>query len=213
MTLSRGEPEDVSDLGTRLQDLADEALMIRYAGGEEAAFEILLDRYRRPLFSFLYRRLGRADRAEDVFQEAFYEVIRARRSYKPKFKFASWLFRIARNRAVDRHRRNGLREMESLSNPAHNDPQQGESALNMMKGSDPDPEEMTRGLELERALDAALAALPAEQSEVFWLKEKSGLTLAEVAKIVGVSENTVKSRLRYALEKLRSDLAQKGFLP
>ena len=80
-------------------------------------------------------------------------------------------------------------------------------------GSNPSPEEAAGRLEMQEALESALAGLPAEQREVFWLKEKSGLTLAEVARLSGVSENTVKSRLRYALEKIRADLAQKGFQP
>jgi RNA polymerase sigma-70 factor (ECF subfamily) len=77
----------------------------------------------------------------------------------------------------------------------------------------PDPETLVYGRELGNALEEALAALPADQREVLWLKEKSGLSLAEIAEITGVSENTVKSRLRYALEKMRAVLAQQGFEP
>jgi RNA polymerase sigma-70 factor (ECF subfamily) len=173
--------------------------MSRYAAGEEAAFEILLSRYSRPLYSFLRRYLGRPDRAEDVFQDVFFEVIRGRKSYRPRYRFAPWLFRIGRNRAVDRLRRNGLREMESLDRAANPREEEGEPRVH--------------GRELGRALEGALAALPADQREVLWLKEKSGLGLAEIAEITGVSENTVKSRLRYALEKMRAVLAQQGFKP
>jgi RNA polymerase sigma-70 factor (ECF subfamily) len=187
--------------------------MSRYAAGDEAAFETLLSRFSRPLYSFLCRYLGRADRAEDVFQDVFYEVIRARKSYRPRYRFAPWLFRIGRNRAVDRLRRNGVREMESLDRAANPREDDGDPRINAIAAGDPDPETLFHGRELGKALEGALAGLPADQREVLWLKEKSGLSLAEIAKITGVSENTVKSRLRYALEKMRAALAQQGFEP
>ncbi|MEW6263094.1 MAG: RNA polymerase sigma factor [Thermodesulfobacteriota bacterium] len=196
----------------RLTELADEELMARYARDEEAAFEVLLARYRRPLFGFLYRFLGRSDKAEEVFQEVFFEIIRARKRYRPDSKFAAWIFRIARNRAVDRLRRNGFREMESLDQQL-NPGQEGDSRLDHLAGNDPSPEEMARSRQLEEALDKALAGLPEEQREVFWLKEKSELSIAEIAALTGVSQNTVKSRLRYALEKIRAELLERGFGP
>ena len=187
--------------------------MSRYAAGEEAAFGILLSRYTRPLYSFLRRYLGRADRAEDVFQDVFYEVIRGRKSYRPRYRFAPWLFRIGRNRAVDRLRRNGLREMESLDRAANPREEDGDPRVTAIASGNPDPETLVQGRELGKALEGALAALPPDQREVLWLKEKSGLSLAEIAEITGIPENTVKSRLRYALEKMRAALAEQGFEP
>ena len=104
-------------------------------------------------------------------------------------------------------------QMHSLDNPLNPQEQQGESRLTTVTAATPDPEGVAQGLELQEAVEAALASLPPEQSEVFWLKEKSGLTLAEIADLTGVSENTVKSRLRYALEKIRAHLTQQGFRP
>ena len=198
---------------SRLIDMADEELMARFVKDEEAAFEVLLSRYRRPLYGFLFRYLGRADKAEDVFQDVFFEVIRAKKRYRPESKFAAWIFRIARNRAVDRLRRNGFREMESLDAKINPDSETGDSRISLIAGDDPSPEENVQKRELETALQKALAQLPEEQREVFWLKEKSGLTLSEIAEITGVSQNTVKSRLRYALEKIRTDLIKRGFRP
>ncbi len=198
---------------SRVQDLSDEELMVRYARGEETAFEVLLGRYRRPLFGFLARYLGRTDKAEDVFQEVFLEVIRARKQFRGEHRFASWLYRIARNRAVDRMRRNGFREMESLDDPLDAGDGEGETRAGRIAGSNPDPEAVVRGVQMKRVLDRALASLSAEQREVLWLKERSGLSLADVAKLLGVSENTVKSRLRYALDKIRSQLMEQGFTP
>lgn len=197
----------------RLSELTDEELMARYVKDEEVAFEVLLSRYRRPLFGFLFRYLGRMDKAEDVFQEVFFEVIRARKRYRPESKFSAWIFRIARNRAVDRLRRDGFREMDSLDDYVSQNNCEGETKINRVVGNDPDPEELTSSNELEQALSQALQKLPPEQREVFWLKEKSGLTLAEIAELTNVSQNTVKSRLRYALEKLRAELTERGFRP
>ena len=197
----------------RLTELTDEELMARYVRDDEAAFEILLSRFRRPLFGFLYRYLGRTDKAEDVFQETFFEVIRARKRYRPEARFSAWIFRIARNRAVDRLRRDGFREMESLDMSLDSESREGESRLSRVTAEDPDPEEAARHRQLEDAVLEVLETLPMEQREVFWLKEKSGLTLAEIAEITGVSQNTVKSRLRYALEKLRTQLTERGFKP
>jgi RNA polymerase sigma-70 factor (ECF subfamily) len=203
----------VSERVPRLHTLSDEELMVRYAKGDEAAFEMILSRYTRPLFGFLCRYLGGVDRAEDVFQEVFYEVIRGRRSYRPRYRFAAWLFRIGRNRAVDRLRRNGVRKTESLDHPANPHDNEGEAQVAKIVTDDPDPESEAQSLELGKALEAALASLPADQREVFWLKERSGLSVGEIAVITGVSQNTVKSRLRYALEKLRAILVQQGFAP
>ncbi len=203
----------MSERVSRLHTPSDEELMSRYAGGDEAAFEIILSRYSRPLFGFLSRYLGRADRAEDVFQEVFYEIIRGRKGYRPRYRFAAWLFRIGRNRAVDRLRRNGVRKMESLDHPSNPREHEGENRVANVVAGDPDPESEVQGRELGKALEGALASLPADQREVFWLKERSELSLGEIAEITGVSQNTVKSRLRYALEKLRATLVQQGFEP
>ncbi len=197
----------------RLNELPDEELMAMYARDEESAFEVLLARYRKPLFGFLFRYLGRPDKAEDVFQDVFYEVVRARKSFRPDSKFSYWLFRIARNRAVDRLRRNGFREMESLDQGLYSDGEEGESRVSRVVGNDLDPEESASQSELEDCLQECLAGLPPEQREVFWLKEQSGLTFAEIAEMTGVSQNTVKSRLRYALEKIRGHLTERGFKP
>lgn len=203
----------MSDRGQKFHDMTDEDLMARYVRGEEMAFEVLLSRYRRPLFGFLYRYLGRRDKAEDVFQDVFFEVIRARDVFRTDSKFSYWLYRIARNRAVDRLRRNGFREMDSLDVSVDREDCDGETRLNRVPGSNPNPEEETLSHELATALTECLASLPPEQREVFWLKEQSGLTFAEIAEMTGTSPNTVKSRLRYALEKIRADLAARGLQP
>lgn len=197
----------------RLRDLTDEELMSRYAAGEEACFEILLARHRRPLFGFLVRFLGRGDRAEDVFQEVFFEIIRAKRRYRKDAKFTAWMYRIARNRAVDRLRRDGFRDMESLDQSVSYGDETGESRANLTPSDAFGPEELTQGHELVQALDRTLKGLPDEQREVFLLKEQAGLSVTEIAAATEVSPNTVKSRLRYALEKIRSELTKQGFKP
>ncbi len=193
--------------------MSDEDLMGRFAGGDHQAFELLLNRYREPLFGFLFRYLGRQDKADDVFQDVFFEVIRGRGQYRRGFKFSAWLFRIARNRAVDRLRRDALREMASLDDRTEGDGGDGDGLVGRVACAQPDPERIAMERELARALEVALGRLPHEQREVLWLKETSGLSLAEVARVVGTSQNTVKSRLRYALEKIRAELGRQGLEP
>lgn len=199
--------------GPCLEGLSDEDLMGRFARGDHDAFELLLDRYRQPLFGFLFRYLGRHDKADDVFQDVFLDVIRARRQYRAELKFSAWLFRIGRNRAVDRLRRDALRELASLDDPMEVEGGDGDCLVGRVACAQPDPERVAMERERARALEAAMGSLPPEQREVLWLKEQSGLSLAEVAQVVGVSENTVKSRLRYALEKIRAELGRQGYEP
>jgi len=213
ITPSEEALEVSKDEESRLGDLSDEELMQRFAREDHRAFELLLDRYRQPLFGFLFRYLGRHDKAEDVFQDVFLEVIRARRRYRFGLKFSAWLFSIARNRAVDRLRRDALREMVPLEDPVVSEGSEGNGPGGSMACAQPDPEHVAMGRELERALDVALEKLPDEQREVLWLKETSGLTLPEVARILRISENTAKSRLRYALEKIRAELTRQGYEP
>jgi RNA polymerase sigma-70 factor (ECF subfamily) len=103
--------------------------------------------------------------------------------------------------------------MESLNEHIEFHEQEGETRLDRVVDDEPGPEALASAHELEGAVKEALAELPPEQREVFWLKERSGLTTNEIAEITNVSTNTVKSRLRYALEKLRTKLVERGFRP
>jgi RNA polymerase sigma-70 factor (ECF subfamily) len=182
---------------------SDERLMLRFQKGEVRAFEELVRRHRAPVFSFLLRLTGDRGRAEDLCQETFLRVVRAADGWEPRALFRTWLYAVARNQAQDEARRKAFRRTDPEADPA------GTAAAS----DDPGPEEAAAGALLRPKLEAALASLPAEQREVFLLREHAGLRFPEIADVTGVPENTVKSRMRYALEALRERLLEMGVTP
>ncbi|MBI4832593.1 MAG: RNA polymerase sigma factor [Candidatus Lindowbacteria bacterium] len=190
------------------QNIADEALMESYAKGDTGAFEELLRRHRRPVFAYLCRMAG-SELAEDIFQEVFIRVISSRATYKRTAKFSTWLYRIAHNTCVDALRRENYRKTESLFQPA--DPRVAENGGEMLiqdivPSSNPGPAEELARKQLSDALKKCIARLNPEQREVFVLRQYQNLPFQEIARVVGTSESTVKSRMRYALNNLRSML-------
>ncbi len=182
---------------------SDERLMLRFQAGDVQAFEELVRRHRTPVFSFLLRLTGDRGRAEDLCQETFLRVVKAAAGWEPRATFRTWVFSMARNLAVDEARRQAFRRAEPLDDPAR-DPTPSDA---------PGPDRVAEGALLRPKLEAALAALPAEQREVFLLREHAGLRFGEIAEVTGVPENTVKSRMRYALEALRARLEALGIGP
>jgi RNA polymerase sigma-70 factor (ECF subfamily) len=185
---------------------SDEKLMLAFKAGEVRAFEQLVQRHRQPVFNFLLRLTGEPTRAEDLLQETWLKVVRGARGYEAKARFTTWLFTLARNLALDSARRERLRKAQSLDEPAGEGRALGES----LPAGDPQPDRAAADAALRPVLQAALARLPTEQLEVFLLREYHGISFKEIASITGVPENTVKSRMRYALEGLRRTLAESG---
>ena len=176
---------------------SDENLMLRYAAGDAAAFEALYARHRAPLSRYVLRQVDR-DNADELYQDIWLKLIDARGGYEPSAKFTTWLYRIARNRLIDHYRRRSIR-------PVDNDI----SAISTHAGRDCDqPEQRVESQDKMQRLLAAIADLPREQKDVFLLREQAGLGLAEIADITGASFETAKSRLRYALQRLRRVLEE-----
>jgi len=178
-------------------ELTDTALMLRYCSGDMSAFETLYARHRGPLFRFVLRQLNNPQLTEDVFQEIWAKVIRSRAQYRPTAKFTTYLYTIARNSIIDQYRKAG--RAADVSVPQDDD-------MPEPKATTHDPLQSAHQAELGATLAAALQALPQEQLEAFLLKEESGLSLEDIGSVTGVSRETVKSRLRYALDKLRTCL-------
>jgi len=175
---------------------ADDALMLAYAGGDVRAFEQLYGRHRGPLYRFLVRQLRNTALAEELFQDVWQRVIAARASWQPEAAFSTWLFRIAHNRLNDHWRAQRHR-------PAAPDDADQRTA----RVADPEtPERQLSEFEQRRDLQRALDALPDEQREVLVLRLEQELTLEEIGQITGVGRETVKSRLRYAMDKLRAGI-------
>lgn len=175
---------------------SDERLMLAWADGGTAAFEQLYARHRVRLFRFLVRQLRDQPLAEELFQDVWQKVITARGGWKPDAPFGVWLYRIAHNRLADHWR--------ALK---HRPPAPDDSDERAARIPDPDtPERNLSEFERRRALQLALDALPPEQREVLLLRLEQELTLEEIGAITGVGRETVKSRLRYAMDKLRLGL-------
>jgi RNA polymerase sigma-70 factor (ECF subfamily) len=177
-------------------ETADEALMLAYAAGDTGAFEQLYSRHRSHLYRYLLRQVRDPALADEFFQDIWQRVITAREGWKPEAAFTTWLFRIAHNRLTDHWR--------ALK---HRPPAPADGDERAARVPDPDtPERNLSEFEPRRRPQLALAVLPEDQREVLQLRLEQELSLEEIGQITGVGRETVKSRLRYAMDKLRTRL-------
>src|SRR6266542_1508264 len=188
-------------------DTADEDLMVMYQKGEVRAFEVLLSRHRKPVYNFILRFVGDKETAEDLLQEAFMRLIKGADAYERQAKFTTWLYTIARNLCIDAARRGKHRKAASLDAPLGDD-EGSVSLLDLVPDGAAGVDRQAQSRELAVRMRAAIEALPDEQREIFLLREVADLQFNEIAAVVGCPENTVKSRMRYALEKLREALEE-----
>ena len=175
-----------------MRDLRDEQLMLNYASGDLRAFEELYARYRGPLYRYFRSQVPDEPSANDLYQGCWEKIIAARRRYRPRAPFRAWLFRIAHNHAMDHHRK---RKPDSAD------------AVEHLPDGNPGPEDLLEGAAQGKRLLAALATLPLEQKDALLLHFESGLGLEDIGKLTGVARETVKSRLRYATQKLKRALS------
>ncbi len=190
---------------------SDEQLMLAFKSGDARAFATLVQRHRGPVYNFILRFVGHRQRAEDVLQETWLKVVRNSSEWQPKAKFTTWVYTIARNLCVDSARKESFRKADSLDAPASNDESDGRSMGDLVaddKGLTPD--RAAHNVRIRPMIEKALESLPTEQREVFLLREYQGIGFKEIAEVTGVNENTVKSRMRYALEGLRKRLGELG---
>lgn len=181
----------------RAADRTDEDLMLAFQAGDAGAFDTLYGRYRGRLFRFLAREAGSREAGEEIYQEAWLRVIRARADYRVEARFGTWLFRIAHHCLIDHLRRQGrLWQHEEARAELPDD-----AACPL-----PTPEAAWERQASAQALARCLEALPLAQREVFLLREEAGMALAEIAAIAGCGLEAAKSRLRYALARLRQCL-------
>lgn len=192
-----------------LRSLEDEELLSRFNDGDASAFEVLLERYRRPVFNFILRSVRQKDRAEELLQDVFLRVVQRSGDFKGESRFSTWLYTIARNTCIDHGRKMQFRRHRSLDAPIRGrDSEEGPSLLDRTEGREPSAHRGAIRNELRDTIADAVAQLPDEQREVFLMRQVSHLPFKQIADIVGVPENTVKSRMRYALERLQEALAE-----
>lgn len=177
----------------------DATLMLAYARGELAAFDVLYARHRGTLYRFLLRTARDPRLAEELFQETWSRVIAARERYTPQAKFTTWLLQIAHNLLIDQHRRK--RPMATG--------EEAESALATLATPEQEqPEHVLSEFERRRRLQRAIEQLPDEQRTAVLLRLENELSVEDIAEVTGVGRETAKSRLRYAMNRLREQLAE-----
>jgi len=196
---------------THGKDPPDETLMLRYQQGDRAAFSLLVRRHQGPLYNFALRQVRVPQVAEDVVQEAFVRVVQNATDFKHEARFTTWVYTITRNLCIDQLRKRALRKHPSLDESrGQSRGEEGEGPTLGEQTADPraSVEREATGTELKERIARAVDTLPDEQREVFLMREIANLPFKEIADITGVPENTVKSRMRYALERLQEALSE-----
>ena len=179
----------------------DARLMLRYRDGDADAFSALYARHKGPLYRYLLRQVRNAGAAADLFQDVWSRLVATRSRYEARAKFATYLFHIAHNCTMDFFRRDFRLKSAARSDDAGAQPTEPEVPEHQR------PDVIAEFAEQQSALLAAVSALPQEQREAFLLHEETGLTIEEIARVTDVGIETAKSRLRYAIRKLKKSLA------
>src|SRR5215471_1714956 len=186
----------------------DVQLMLDVKAGDEASFELLLHRYRIPLVNFLYRMVRSREQAEDLAQEVFLRVYRARADYVPSAKFTTWLFRIATNLALNSVRDHRYEKLEvSMDAPITVDAEDGEERTMEVADEHPDIEQHLVEETRKKMIRHAIEKLPEKQRAAVLLHKYQELDYGEISKILQCSESALKSLLFRAYETLRVELA------
>jgi len=183
------------------QETTDEELMAAYRDGNAAAFETLYTRHKGGLFRYFRRQCRSASEAEELFQDVWTNVIRARVRYAVEAKFTTYLYRIAHNRLIDHYRR----AASGVPLSYDDDPEVVES-MPAAAGDQPEARYLAR-VQVER-FQALLGDLPEAQREAFLLHEDGGMSVDAIAEATGVNRETAKSRLRYAVNRLRRGMQE-----
>jgi RNA polymerase sigma-70 factor (ECF subfamily) len=188
--------------GPEPETVSDEDLVERILSGEHDRFALLVRRHQRGILAFATRVSGDREASPDIAQETFLKAYCALGSFDPKFRFSTWLYRIASNCAVDHLRRRKARIPSQTAGAV--DPGGTEAQI---RATDPSPDQLLRCRELEGRLDREIANLPAQYRQLLHLRHRGQLRYDEIARVTGTPIGTVKNRIFRAREILRERLA------
>jgi len=187
---------------------SDEDLMLSCRDGDEGAFEVLYHRYEKPIFSFIYRIVMSAADAEELCQETFFKVVRAKKKYQVSGKFKTWLFRIALNLCHDRLRRMKFRSYISLDAPMFSKERQDIQLQKSIFDTSSDPRKQAETDEMKTLVRRAFTILAEQERIVVILREYHALKFAEIADVMNCPVGTVKSLNHRGRQKLMTALSK-----
>ena len=182
------------------EEKTDEQLMEAYRDGDIQAFDQLFSRFKDILYRYLARQSGNFSIAEEIFQDSWAAIIKHRKTYKVKSRFKTYLFHIAHNKLIDYYRSQKNSKDDIVSYDEYNE--ELYTDLDIDKGLEYQADVLNK----HEYLLSLLNKLPSAQRDVFLMHEEAGMSLIEIAEIMSVSRDTVKSRLRYALQRLRQGM-------
>src|SRR5687767_9617109 len=185
---------------SRHADSSDEELMLSYRDGDAGAFDALYSRHKGGVYRYLLRQCREAAVAEELFQDVWMNLIRARAGYTVQAKFTTWLYRLAHNRLVDHYRKTSPAVLVSIEE------EEGEAVHELPDGRERPADEALDARRHAARLLELIAGLPEAQREAFLMQQEGGMSVEEIAQATGVTRETAKSRLRYAVSKLKQGM-------
>jgi RNA polymerase sigma factor (sigma-70 family) len=187
-------------------DDTDEALMLAYGRGDATAFERLYARHRVPTYRYLLRHTSESPIADELHQDVWMSVVRARERYAADARFTTWVYTLARHRLIDHWRARRGARFTSLDDDGASAVLDEQLAADSGGAQADDPLSLSIDAQAGQRLVVALAGVPAAQRDAFLLHVEAGLSLEEIARLSGTPPETIKSRLRYAYRRLRAAL-------
>ncbi len=191
----------------RPEPIDDKELVAQALEGDEMAYAELLERFRRPVFSLIYRMIGDREQSEDLAQESFVKAFNNLDSYNPNYRFSSWLFKIANNHAIDHLRRARLPTVSIHGSPHAANAEREEETRIVLEAPDESPEQEIMALELGSEIEEAIKRLRPEYRTAVILRHIESRPYEEIAEIMDVPIGTVKTFLHRARAELRHALA------
>lgn len=184
----------------------DEQLIHWYQNGETAAFERLYGRYKKAIYHYFFRQVNAANIADELHQDVWLNIVKSTSRFNQQASFKTWLYKIAHNRLVDYYRQQSKQALFLVHNAS--DETLLDSNNEPTAAPESDPKLSLQAEQAHQALLQCISELPDTQREVFVLHESSGLTLQAIATVTDSTLESTKSRLRYAIKKLRHNMAQ-----
>lgn len=190
-----------------LAAMSDQDVVLLARDGREAAYRELVRRYERPIFSLLFRMVRDRELAEDLSQETFVKALNAIESYRPEYKFSSWIFKIANNAAIDHLRRRELDTLSLEGSPHAETPEAVQATALQLGDRTENPLDIVEAKELGAAIEEAIGRLRPEYRSCILLRHVEGLAYEEIAQTLDLPLGTVKTYIHRARNELRDTLA------